>query len=69
MIRRILSEEEPMKLPTPIAGPVKALADLVEALLSLCESTERRWTDEDGNKLPTAMVLTREVRRVIQENT
>lgn len=56
---------EPMKLPTPIAGPAKALADLKQALLGLCEYAE----SYDPKHPLHQIVYARDIRKIIQENT
>lgn len=61
VIKRIQSEEEPMKLPTPIAGPAKALADLKQALLDACDRRDRFGNYSKG--------ITDEIRKIIKENT
>lgn len=68
VIKRIQRDEEPMKLPTPISGPVKALNDLKTALLGLCGAAEKGSKGEDGEQL-RAMVLTSQIRRIIKENS
>lgn len=68
VIKRIQGEEgaqEPMKLPTPIAGPAKALADLKRALLDACDVVEYDGRNQKGiPSLRTALI-----RRLIKENT
>lgn len=68
IIKRIEGEEGPPKanpLPTPIAGPVKALADLKQALQGLCE-----YAESYSPKHPLYQVVySRDIRRIIEENT
>jgi hypothetical protein len=75
VIKRIQGEEgpqEPMKLPTPIAGPAKALADLVEALERACGAVEH-YEEVNRPKWPlyphTPSIRTAVIRRIIKENT
>ena len=68
VIKRIQRDEEPMKLPTPIAGPSRALADLKQALLSLCDEAEGLAKGEDGEQLK-ALVFTKQIRKILKENT
>lgn len=70
VIKRIQGEEgaqEPMKLPTPIAGPAKALADLKRALLVACEVVEADNLRE--KRFATPAIRTALIRRLIKENT
>jgi hypothetical protein len=68
VIKRIQGEEatqEPMKLPTPIAGPAKALADLARALERACGEVE--YSQRNMKSIPS--IRTAVIRRIIKENT
>lgn len=68
VIKRIEGEEGHQMhnpLPTPIAGPSKALADLKQALLGLCEYAE----SYDPEHPLYQVVYSRDIRRIIKENT
>lgn len=65
IIKRIEGEEgaqEAMKLPTPIAGPSKALADLKQALLDYCVIQREHFS-------PKERIILEDIRRIIKENT
>jgi hypothetical protein len=69
VIKRIQGEEEPMKLPTPIAGPAKRLADLVGALERACGEVEADDKKMQPHYGPAPSIRTALIRRLIKENT